>query len=117
LRVISRPKLRDFEAAHPDSAEPLHAWWKLAERADWHNPNDAVSEISGCDQVGGEFLVFDIGGNKYRLVVTVDYEMFFVYIYGVYTHKEYDRLDLPALARRIKAERAAVEKSKKGSKN
>ena len=57
------------------------------------------------DPVGDEFVVFDICNNDYRLVVRVDYGRSIVYIWGVYTHTDYDRLDLKAIDEKIRREK------------
>ena len=119
MHVISKVKLRDFWAEHPDAEPALNAWWRVAQKAEWRIPNDVRDNLRSADHIDGELFVFNIHGNAYRLVVTLDFEHGNAYIYGVYTHKDYDRLDLKAIAKRLKAERSAAEaaKVKKPGKN
>jgi mRNA interferase HigB len=101
VRIISKAILREFWERHPDSESPLTAWHKNVGHADWSTPADVRNTYRGADVVGSEFVVFDICNNAYRLVVRVVYEWGKVFVYGVYTHREYDRLDLVAIDEEI----------------
>ncbi len=101
MRIISKAILREFWGRHPDSKTSLNAWHKNVEHVTWSSPTDVCNTYRRADTVGGEFAVFDICDNAYRLVVRIDYERERVYIWGVYTHREYDRLDLVAIDREI----------------
>jgi mRNA interferase HigB len=105
VHVISMKKLRAFWAKHPKAEEPLTAWYRVAEKADWLGPNDIRNTYRSADPIGDEFVVFDICHNDYRLVVRVNYARSTVYIWDVYTHADYDRLDFQAIDRRIRQER------------
>lgn len=109
LRIISKVKLRDFWATHPESEAPLSAWYRNVENADWGKPQDVRETYRSADPIGDEFVVFDICKDNYRLVVCVDYEQSIVYVWGVLTHAQYDRINFQALAdqkRREKRERS-----------
>jgi mRNA interferase HigB len=105
VRVISKAKLRAFWSKHPKAEDPLNAWYRVAEQADWLSPNDVRGTYRSADPVGAEFVVFDICNNDYRLVVRVDYALSIVYIWNVYSHADYDRLDLKAIDDEIRRER------------
>jgi len=90
MHVISEKKLREFWAQHPEVENPLRAWHRTAEHADWECFADIRKVYSDADQVG-RCTVFNIGGNKFRLVVVVFFEWGRVYVRHVMTHKEYDR--------------------------
>ena len=105
MRIISRAKLREFWKVHADSEGSLLTWHELVEDADWGSPLDVRDTIRSADTVGDEFVVFNICKNDYRLVVRVDYRRGIVYVWGVYTHQEYDRLDLRAIEARMRRER------------
>ncbi len=91
MHVIAEKKLRDFWLAHPESESPLRAWHRIAERSLWRNYSDIKQTCScGVDQIG-RCTVFDIGGNKFRLIIHIKYEWGRVFILHVLTHKEYDR--------------------------
>jgi mRNA interferase HigB len=105
VHVISMRKLRAFWAKHPRAEEPLCDWYRVAEKSDWLGPNEIRNTYSSADPVGDEFVVFDISDNDFRLVVRIDYAHSTVYIWDVYTHADYDRLDLVAIGKRIRRER------------
>jgi mRNA interferase HigB len=90
MRVISKKKLREFWEEYPDAEEPLAAWYTVARQADWENFAQVRAVYSSADLVG-DCTVFNIGGNKYRLITLIFYESHRVYIREVLTHKEYDR--------------------------
>jgi mRNA interferase HigB len=95
MRVISKPRLRAFWARHPDARAPLLAWWKTSLKADWGNLQDVRKTYPHADGVrlasGLEVTVFNIGGNKYRLIARIIFEYRRVYIKVVLTHAEYDK--------------------------
>jgi mRNA interferase HigB len=109
VRVISKAKLRAFWSKHSKAEEPLNAWYRVAEQAEWSSPNDVRATYRSADPVGAEFVVFDICNNDYRLVVRVDYARSIVYIWDVYTHTAYGRLDLKALDEKIRRERKKLQ--------
>ena len=107
MRVLSLRTLRKFWSRHPDSEAALNSWYRVAERAKWSNPTDVVSTYRNADPVGNEFVVFNICKNDYRLVVRIDYQRGRVYVFGVYTHPDYDKLDLREIDRQIEKEKKA----------
>lgn len=93
MRVISQKVLRDFWRRHPDAESPLREWFKAALAARWRNLVDVRSLYPHADAVRcrhGVLTVFNIGGNKYRLIVRIRYEWQLVNVRGVLTHAEYD---------------------------
>lgn len=94
MQVIAKRTLRRFWEEHNQAEAPLRAWHAMAAKAEWSSPQD-VKEMYGktVDFVGDNRVIFDIGGNKYRLVVHVSYKFRRVLIKFVGTHAEYDRID------------------------
>ncbi len=92
MHIISRKKLREFASEYPDAGEALDRWYNVARRATWRNFADVRATFGGADQVG-HFVVFNIGGNKYRLIVRIYFKDAVILIRHVLTHKEYDRGD------------------------
>ena len=94
MRVISLKPLKDFWEKHPDAERALRQWYKLAGSADWKNLNDARRTFPHADGVkarqGDTLTVFNIGGNKYRLVARIRYDYRLVNVRHVLTHEEYD---------------------------
>jgi mRNA interferase HigB len=92
MRIISRRKLKAFWETHREAEQPLKAWFAVADKAEWRNFADIKASFNSVDRVG-ERLVFNVGGNKFRLVAVVDFERHGVLIRFVGTHKEYDNID------------------------
>jgi mRNA interferase HigB len=90
VNVISRPRLREFTKKHPDAEEPLSAWFKRARKAEWQSLGEVKADYPHADLVG-KCTVFNIGGNKYRLIVSINYRGQAIFIKNVLTHREYDR--------------------------
>src|SRR5437764_15489621 len=96
MRVIARRTLRTFweKPAHRDAEQPLKAWFREAARADWANPSDVKAAYRNASIVANDRIMFNIAGNKYRLVVRVNYPYRVVYIRFIGTHRQYDRIDV-----------------------
>ena len=90
LRIISKAAITEFSRAHRDALEPLLYWHSLSRRAAWRQLADVRADFPHADAVG-IFTVFNIGGNKYRLVSAIKYRWQVVYIRHILTHTEYDR--------------------------
>jgi mRNA interferase HigB len=90
MHVISEKRLREFWEQHPDAEEPLRAWHRTVEHVTWEKFADVRALYPSADQVG-KFTVFNIGGNKYRLVAVIHYDYPRVFVRHVLTHAEYDR--------------------------
>lgn len=89
MRIISRKRLREFAKQHSDAATPLDDWYRIVTREDWNSPHDVKAQFGNASFIGGTETVFNIGGNKYRLVVNIRYDLKRVYIMHVFTHAEY----------------------------
>jgi mRNA interferase HigB len=90
MRVISRKRLREFGEVHADAWEPLDAWYKVASRMDWQSLVEVQKTYPKAEAVGN-FTVFNIKGNRYRLIVDLLYRRRRIYIKYVLTHAEYDK--------------------------
>jgi len=93
MRIISRKKLRDFWNQHPDTQPSLQAWYADVKQAEWKTPTEIKNLYRNASFVANNRVVFNIKGNKYRLVVAIQYDYGIVYIRFVGTHLEYDRID------------------------
>ena len=94
MRIISEKKLREFWERHADVKEPLLAWYREVEKEDWNTPVRMKEKYPNASILGGNRVVFNIKGNKYRLVVKINYPGRIVYIRFVGTHAEYDRVNV-----------------------
>jgi mRNA interferase HigB len=90
MNVISQKKLLEFWEQHSDAEPPLRKWYKLCRKAKWRNLDD-VQQIFPNADVWGDCTIFNIGGNKYRLIVKINYPGQAIYVKQVLTHSEYDR--------------------------
>jgi mRNA interferase HigB len=93
MRVLSVKTLRDFWKNHADAADALKLWYKTVEKADWKKFADIRSVYRSADQLPNDRVVFDIKGNKYRIVAHIHYARQYVFIRFVGTHAEYDKID------------------------
>ncbi len=94
MQVLSKRTLRDFWTRHRQAERPLVSWFKLVSKASWDGPADVKKAFGGnVDFIGDNRIIFDIGGNKYRLIVRVAYPFKRVLVKFVGTHKEYDQID------------------------
>ena len=94
VRVIARRTLREFWEKHADAEQPPRARYHDVRKADWHGPADVKRVYANASLVGVNRIVFNIGGNKYRLVVAVNYRYRICYVRFVGTHRAYDRIDV-----------------------
>ena len=95
MQVISKRALRQFWEQYPRAKRPLYRWHKLVLKERWTEPEDIKALFgTSVDFVGDNRVIFDIGGNKYRLVVYVVYDPYYrVLVKFVGTHEEYDQID------------------------
>ncbi len=89
MHVITERRLRDFWTEHPDAETPLRTWLREAEHSAWEKFADVRANFPSADQVG-KFTVFNVGGNKYRLIVVIHFNRGKVYVRHVLSHGEYD---------------------------
>ena len=94
MRVVSKRTLRDFWGKFPDSEDALKAWYTEAEVASWQTPADIKEKYRNASILKDSRAVFNICGNKYRLVVKINFKNAMVFIRFVGTHKEYDATDV-----------------------
>ncbi|MEA3342008.1 MAG: type II toxin-antitoxin system HigB family toxin [Chloroflexota bacterium] len=96
MRIIAKRTLREFweNPDYHDAEQPLKAWYAEAAHADWRTPVDVKEKYGNASIVGNNRVVFNIAGNKYRLVIKFHYNTGIGYVRFVGTHKEYDRIDV-----------------------
>ena len=90
MKIISNRALRVFAAEHPQALESLQAWRRVIEKNRFGNWAELKVAFNAIDRVG-ELTVFDIGGNKYRVITYIRFEKQIVYVKAVLTHREYDK--------------------------
>jgi len=90
MRVVAYKAIRDFYEKYPDAKEPLDRWYDLTQKASWEDISDVRKTFPHADLIG-VCTCFNIAGNKYRLIVKINYKWQMVYIRFILTHAEYDR--------------------------
>lgn len=95
MRIIAVGTLREFwcRPGRRDAEQPLRAWVHIVRKAEWSKPTDIKAMFRSADILGNSRVIFDIGGNRYRLVAAVHYRGKRVYVRFIGTHKEYDQID------------------------
>lgn len=89
MRIITRKRLNDFAEKYPDAKSALQHWYEAAKRKNFKSFAELRESFSSADQVG-KLTVFNIGGNKVRLVAAIHYNRRMIFIRAVLTHPEYD---------------------------
>ncbi len=93
MRIISIKRLREFWEKHPDAEQPLRVWAGDVRHSNWHSPEEIKRNYANASFLARNRVVFNIRGNRYRIIVVVFYKGGVVYIRFIGTHKEYDRID------------------------
>lgn len=89
MRLISNKALRDFAKRQREADEPLQAWRKLIERSSFSSFSELKRAFNSVDKVGNYF-VFNVAGNRFRLVAAIHFNTQTLYVRAVMTHAEYD---------------------------
>ena len=96
MRIIAKKTLKEFWEKNPkysDAQKPLEAWHEEVKRSNWKNSQEVKDKYGDASIIGDSRVVFNIHGNKYRLVVKVNYQIAIVYIRFIGTHNEYDKIN------------------------
>jgi mRNA interferase HigB len=93
MRVIAKSTLRSFWENHSDAEVPLKTWYKIVEKADWSDSNEVKRDFASVSILGNNRLVFNIKGNKYRIIVFTMFKYRKIFIRFVGTHAQYDKID------------------------
>lgn len=93
MRIIARRTLKDFWSANPDAEKSLRSWYAEAKDANWQDPSKIKVQYGNASVLRYSRIVFNICGNKYRLIVKINYPYSTIYIRFIGSHKEYDAID------------------------
>lgn len=96
MRVIALKTLKDFMDRKPeyaDARQPILAWYRQVLSANWSKPSEVKAQIATASILQDGRVVFNIAGNKYRIVAWINYPYRVVYVRFVGTHAQYDRID------------------------
>ncbi len=94
MRVIAKRTLVNFWSQYQDAQSPLEAWHDIVLKSDWKTPQDVKASFATASICGNNRVVFNIGGNKYRLVVEIAYQISVVWVKFIGTHKAYDSINV-----------------------
>lgn len=94
MRVIAKRTLVQFYENHSDAKNSLTAWYDFVVKADWQTPQDVKNDFATVSFVGNSRVVFNIGGNNYRLVADIAYPIGVIWIKFIGTHAQYDKIDV-----------------------
>ncbi len=93
MRIISRPILLRFLATEPGAAPAVDRWWREANRATWKDPHEVKAFMASTSIIDAERVVFNLAGNRYRLVCAIVYDKATIFIKFIGTHRQYDAID------------------------
>ncbi len=93
MRIIAKKRLREFYERYEDARQSLLSWYREVGKEDWDTPAKVKQKYRSASILGDNRVVFNIKGNKYRLVVKIKYEYRVVYIRFLGTHAQYDAVD------------------------
>ena len=85
--------LREFWEIHPDAEQPLRAWHAKTKQAHWKSTGNVKNDYCNASFVANNRVIFNIKGNKYRLIVAINYQYQIIYVRFIGTHEEYDSID------------------------
>lgn len=90
MHIITRKRLLEFAKKHPDCSTAIESWYRIVKHTNFNSFNDLLQTFPSADIVGN-LTVFNIGGNKARLIAAIHYNTHRIYIRHILNHKEYDR--------------------------
>ena len=93
MQIIAKRTLRQFWERHPHAETPLKVWFAMVSKAEWSGPADVRAMFGSADFVADNRVIFDIGGNKFRIVARVSYRFKRVLVKFIGTHREYDQIN------------------------
>ncbi len=94
MQIVAKTTLRAFWERHPQARIPLETWYAVAAKSAWSGPSDIKRQFGATvDFISDNRVIFDISGNRYRLIVHISYPYKRVLIKFVGTHADYDRID------------------------
>ena len=93
MRIVAKRTLPACWASEPRAEQPLKAWYAIASKSDWSSPAAVKSVYGNASIVGNDRVVFNIGGNRYRLIVRLDYANRIGFVRFTGSHGEYDAVD------------------------
>ena len=94
MRIIAKGTIRDYWIANPKSEHSLLDWYDTAKNCEWQSPNDVKLTYGNASIIANNRVVFNIAGNKYRLVVEMQYQAGIAWVKFIGTHVQYDKINV-----------------------
>ncbi len=94
MRIISRKTLIDFWEKYPECKQSLKAWFDEARNATWSSPNDLKTQYRNASIINNRRVVFNINGNKFRLITDIEYRIGIIFVVWIGTHRQYDKINV-----------------------
>ena len=93
MRIVATNTLKGYWKANPRCEQSLKSWLQEAELADWETPQELKSQFGNASILTGKRVVFNINGNKYRLIVDIEFRLQIIFVVWFGSHKQYDLID------------------------
>lgn len=93
-RIFAKSTLKEFWDKHPESEQYLKTWYDIVRSSDWRSPNDVKKTYANASVLKDNRIIFNIKGNKYRLVAKFNFDKQWVFIRFIGTHEAYDKVDV-----------------------
>lgn len=93
MRIFTEQRLKEYIAEHPETETALQCWSVMVKQAEWKCFGDIRRTFASVSSVGNQHYVFNILGNRFRLVAVIKFTIKFVYVRFIGTHEEYDRIN------------------------
>jgi mRNA interferase HigB len=90
--IITRKTIQNYGTTHTNAIDALNSWYMRAKLADWSDFNELRQDFPSCDFVGNDRFVFNIKGNRYRLIAIIHFDIRTIYIRFIGTQAEYDKI-------------------------
>jgi len=98
MRIIAAKTLKLYAKKNKEAEQSLLIWYHEIAKVKWNNHNDLKQQFGNASVLSSKRVVFNIHGNKYRLVVDIEYYLKIIFIVWIGTHKEYDKIDAKKVA-------------------
>lgn len=98
MRIIAINTVQEYWIEHPECEQALKAWIQEAQKANWQTPQALKNQFKSASIVTGKRIIFNINGNRFRLIVDIEFRLKIIFIVWFGDHKEYDQIDAKKIA-------------------
>lgn len=98
MRIIATNTIREYWKDYPECEQALKSWVQEAQKATWHSPQELKGQFKSASIITGKRVVFNINGNRYRLLVDIEFRLQIIFIVWFGNHQEYDQVDAKKIA-------------------